>query len=292
MGVDFRITPVYDVLLRGNEAVPYGLYHLHLLTAEQITRLFYSPNSLKYVQKHLRELVEHGHIQIDATPVKHRGPNGIHFSPLYYYALGTAGMRYLQRLGLDVHDSFRASKEIDKHSLFLEHTFELNDVLISAIKLHEADPRYQLERLQHDRLLKRDPLVVKVGNKTVRLIPDAFLAFGFVGRHLPLNIEHERSTEQEQHFKRRIRVYIEAIEGGIIQQRFGVRKVTVAFPTFEGEKRLHQMRQWTLEELGREPWEIGSVFAFASLPEKPTGRVSLETCWYLPYPEPPFALLG
>lgn len=286
---DFHITPVYDVLLRGNEAVPYGLYHLHFLTAEQITRLYYSPNSLKYVQKHLRELAEHGYIQIDATPVKHRGPNGIYFSPLYYYALGTAGMRYLQKLGLDIHDSFRASREVDKHSLFLEHTFELNDVLIAAIKIGAP---YQLERLQHDRLLKRDPLVVKIGHKAVKLIPDAFLTFGFEGRHLPLNIEHDRSTEQEQHFKRRIRVYIEAIKGGVIQKRFAVRKVTVAFTTFAGEKRLHQMRQWTLEELGKESWEIGSVFAFANLAQKPDGKVWLEACWYLPYDQPPFALLA
>lgn len=45
--------------------------------------------------------------------------------------------------------------------------------------------------------MKRDPLLVKVGNKTIRLIPDAFLTFEFEGRHLPLNIKHGRSTEQE-----------------------------------------------------------------------------------------------
>lgn len=263
-----------------------------MLTAEQITRLYYAGGSLKYVQRHLKELAEHDYVQVDATPVKHRGPNGIYFSPLYYYALGTAGMRYLQRLGLDVHDSFRASKEVDKHSLFLDHTFELNDVLIAAAKLHQTDPRYQLEKLQHDRLLKRDPILVKVRGKTIKLIPDAFLVFGFQGRHLPLYVEHDRSTEQEQHFKRRIRVYVEGIKTGAIQSRFGIRKLTVAFTTFEGEKRLHQMREWTREELEKEPWEVGSVFAFASLSKPASPSIWLEDCWYMAYEQPQFALLA
>jgi len=112
------------------------------------------------------------------------------------------------------------------------------------------------------------------------------------GKRLPLYVEQDRDTEEDKKFKYRIRKYIEAIKSGTIQQRFGHRKVTVAFTVFENEKRLHQMRQWTLEELGNEPRDIGSVFAFANLPKKPDGKVWLDACWYMAYDKAPFALLA
>ena len=52
---DFVITPPYDVLLRGTSAVPVGLYHLQIATADQLTRLHYSPNSVKAVKAKRRK---------------------------------------------------------------------------------------------------------------------------------------------------------------------------------------------------------------------------------------------
>lgn len=294
MTQQFRITPPYDLILRGSEAVPFGLYHLHLLTAEQVTRLYYSPNSLKQVQKRLKTLADHGYVQVDATPVKHHGQHGIFFSPRYYYALGNEGMRYLRRAGLDVHDTWRASKEVDKHALFLEHTLELNDVLISAAKLRQAEARYHLETLVHDRLLKRSPFEVKIGNRRVRLIPDAFLDFRFADKRLPLYLEHDRNSEQEEHFRRRIRVYIEWVKSGVYRERFGASVVTVAFTTFAVDRRLQQMRSWTNTELQstQESAEVSGTFLFASLPPAPTSRqVWLEPCWYMASDNTAFSLL-
>src|SRR5215471_2072327 len=39
------ITPPYDVLLRGSQEMPIGLYHLYMAKAEQLCRLHYSAGS-------------------------------------------------------------------------------------------------------------------------------------------------------------------------------------------------------------------------------------------------------
>src|SRR5437016_7369815 len=94
MSKAFIITHIYDKLLRGDDKLPVGLYHLHLLTAAQLTRLHYSQGSYKYVRQHLNDLADNGYVVIDAVPAKFtRGPN--------YYTLGTNGIRYLTEVGLD-----------------------------------------------------------------------------------------------------------------------------------------------------------------------------------------------
>src|SRR5581483_6384142 len=144
----FHITPVYDLLLRGTPAMPVGLYHLQLATAEQLCRLHYSPGSITTVKARLKNLADHGFIQADAIPTKF-------FRSPYYYVLGQKGMHYLEAVGCDTSESFRASREGNKHALFIEHTLELNDVLISAALLNRAASSYRLDSFIHERSLKR-----------------------------------------------------------------------------------------------------------------------------------------
>src|SRR5437660_9665061 len=114
----FTITPIYDKLLRGSETMPVGLYHLHLLTAAQLTRLHYSPGSYKYVRQHLNDLADNSYVVIDAVPKKFtRGPN--------IYSLGVKGIQYLRDIGLDVDKSVRAAKETGKGYQHIEHLLEL-----------------------------------------------------------------------------------------------------------------------------------------------------------------------
>ena len=54
MSKTFAITPVYDLLLRGSPDMPIGLYHLHLATTEQLTRLFYKPGMLQNRQQAIK----------------------------------------------------------------------------------------------------------------------------------------------------------------------------------------------------------------------------------------------
>ncbi len=166
----FRITPVYDLLLRGDERMPAGLYHLHLATAAQLTRLHYKDGTLKTVKKRLKALVDNGFIQAGSIPTKLlRAP--------YYYTLGQRGIRYLESIGLDIPPSLRAGKETEHHYLFIDHALEVNDILIAALRLKLVDQRYYLARWLHERELKRTPYKVPLDGQTVTVIPDAFLDF-------------------------------------------------------------------------------------------------------------------
>jgi hypothetical protein len=77
-----------------------------------------------------------------------------------------------------------------------------------------------------------------------------------------LYLEHDRSTEQERHFKRRISVHFEWLKSGVYKERFGASVVTIAFTAFDTPKRLTQMRQWILEELSssKESTTVGEAF--------------------------------
>ena len=292
MAEPFRMTPVYDVLLRGSDRVPVGLYHLQLARAEQLCRLHYSLASITTIKARLKTLTEHGYVLADAIPTKTgRSP--------YYYTLGPKGMKYLEGLGYDTHDAWRPNKELDKGYIHLEHTLELNDVLIAAALIHQVDPSYHLSRFDHERMLKRRPVqvswrtqVAQGGKSTMAsLIPDAFLDFrrslpDGSQRRLALLIEHDRGTEDQHHFRRRIRAYITLLRSEQYKELFGVKAITVAFSTFVGPQRLEQMRAWTRAELTEtnEPSQIGLMFCFASLsrPLDPK-QVWFEPCWYAPY---------
>lgn len=284
--VAFRMTPAYDHLLRGSEKMPVGICQLQLTTAEQLCRLHYSPGSIKAVKARLKTLVDHGYAQADSIPTKR-------FRSPYYYTMGPLGMRYLEGLGLDLQPSWRASKETWKHALFLEHTLELNDVLISASFLQR--PACSLEYFVHERTLKRTPYraewVVDGRKLTFRVIPDAVLSFRVERpdgskRRIPLLLEHDRGTEEQRYFRRRIRAYIMLLRTRAYEQSFGIRAVTVAFTTFMGQKRVEQMRNWTRLELAAagEPESVGRTFCFAALPRELTA----DEAWVGPYWSTPY----
>lgn len=282
--MSFRLTPVYDLLLRGTGQLPVGVFHLQLATAAQLCRLHYSPKSITLIKARLKTLVDNGYLQADARRTK-KG-NGS-----YYYALGEKGIAYLRELGFDTHDAWRAAKELDKAELHLDHTLELNDVLIAAAHVSQVDDRYWLERFQHERVLKRHPFRVQAGPKAVyTVIPDAFMDFRT--RHggdtltMPVLVEHDRGTEDQTYFRRRIRAYIQFLKTEGYQNALGAKYVTVAFTTFKGEKRREQMRAWTRAELAvtKEQPQVGLRFSFASLePPLEPRQVWFESCWYSPY---------
>lgn len=287
----FQMRPIFDVLLYGSRAVPIGLYHLQIATADQLCRLHYSPGSIKAVKARLKLLVDHGYIQADRIPTKAAK------SP-YYYTLAKQGMSYLTKMGFEAQESWREQKEVNKHGMFLEHTLELNDILISAALLHQTDQRYRLYDLTHERNLKRHPIKIFSKGVTVEghhvpeqvysLIPDAFLDFSVVGtaKHFRLLLEHDRGTEGQDFFRKRIRAYVGLLTNDNYRQFFAIEKLSVVFTTFVGEQRLKKMRQWTESELQftKTPWEIGSLFAFTALPREIQPRkVWLEPVWHYAY---------
>ncbi len=286
----FIVTPVYDLLLRGSQDMPIGLYHLHLATAEQLTRLHYKAGMLKTVSKRLKVLVDNGFVQADCIPTKL-------FKSPYYYTLDTRGMRYLEAIGLDTDTNFRASKEISESYLHVKHALELNDVLIAALKLKHADPRYYLSRFIHERTLKRTPYKVSMNGHQVSIIPDGFLDFhirrpGLPDMSLPLILEHDRGTEQQEHFKRRIRAYKAFLSSGAYKQLVGTERITVAFTTFVSSKRVAQMREWTKAELATGT-QLVSMFIFAELPRPlEPHHLLFDQRWYTLTGDQPIALLS
>lgn len=279
----FRITPVLDRLLRGDPQIPMGLYHLHIATAEQLTRLHYSPNSIKRVQARLKLLTDNGYIQSDSVPTRN------YRSPLYY-ALAQKGARYLSGAGLDMPPAFRASKEVGKSYLYLAHTLEVNDLLIAAMLLQKDYPALSLDSFLHERTLKHQPYKFTWQNHPITLIPDAYIVFGLNREerraHFPLLLEHDRATEEKQHFRQRIRAYIALLKGEHHRELLGVGAITIAFTTFTGSSRLEQMRAWTRQELDdtKEDTSIGARFRFAALPYPVTPvQAWLAPVWYPPY---------
>lgn len=291
------ITPPYDVLLRGSEDMPIGLYHLHLATAEQLCRLHHSMGSIKYVRAQLCTLCEHKYVQFDAMPTKFtRSP--------YYYVLNKLGVGYVKETGIDVDVAFRATKEVDKHALFAQHTLELNDIIISAALLKQVNPTYWLESFIHERELKHKPYKANLQGGSFTLVPDSLLVFRMAmpdGKQprMPIVVEHDRGSEGQQYFRRRIRAYLAMLRNEEHKQLFGVSRITIAFTTSAGPARLEKMRDWTRQELqaSGEVNSLGQLFFFTEY-ERPEDRPRFwlthlwqDKCWYTVDGREPLALL-
>jgi Replication-relaxation len=263
----FYITPVYDILLR-------DLYRLYKASAAQLCRLHYSEHTVKLVKKRLRKLADHGYVQFDARPTaQYRSP--------YYYVLGNKGVEYIKSIGFSVNSSYRPGKEIGQSYLHLLHHLDVNDVLISACNLQRQVPSYTLEFFMVERELAYEPF------KTTRhgeLLPDGRQ------RRTPILIEQDRGTEAEEIIRRKAHAYDAMIASGWYKTRYGVNSITVAFITFEGEKRRDKLRQWVEKEV---PKSIGSHFLFTAQPQPPDPKhLWLNSCWWPCVDDKPVSILG
>ncbi len=277
----FRMTYAHELLLFGSPEVPLGLCQLYIATPDQLCRLHHGMGALNGVQVRLKTLTEQGFVQRGLIPTeKGRSP--------YYYTPNRRGIRYAARKGVDVQEAFRMSKEVDGQFLFVKHTVELNDMLIAAATLKRPDPNYWLEDFMHERVLKRHPYTALWQGRSFSLIPDAFLDFRVAllsGRQLrwPILLEHDRGTEEQRQFRRRIRAYIIMLRTQGYRQWFEAKGVRVAFSTFTGFDRLKRMREWTRQELAstNDSKAMGKLFVFANF-TKPLDprRIWLNPCWY------------
>lgn len=144
----FQLTPQHDLLLRGSPQLPVGLYQLQLATADQLTRIHYKAGTLKTVKAWLKQLTDNGYLVADTVPTR------LFRSP-YFYQLTDKGFRYLATQGFDTNE---VSQPSGNHgTLFIDHSQELNDVLISAALLFKARPTCYLDSFTHEQVLKRKP---------------------------------------------------------------------------------------------------------------------------------------
>jgi hypothetical protein len=208
--------------------------------------------------------------------------------------LAKRGARYLSTLGYDTPETFRTDKQIKTLWWFIEHSLEVNDVIISAAMLKIDNPDYWLQSFVHERELKRKPYKVSWKGNEITLIPDAILDFRAKidggERRLPVMLEHEISPKGEFAFKKKLRAYI-----ALLRERFQNTPVTIAYITALGPNYLGKIREWAWQELHstNETESLGKVFCFTAI-QKPIdpAKLWLAPVWYTPYDEPPISLLG
>jgi Replication-relaxation len=202
--------------------------------------------------------------------------------------MGPNGMAYGAEIGKDIKDTWRPSQESRESYTYFKHTMELNDVLISAMLLHKADPRFMLDSLRHERYLVKHPQSFVWNGTKFKLIPDAMLKFQTPAGPRTMLIEHETWSQHQTKFKRKIRKYIAMLQNEAW-------RAPIAFTTFRGNEHVLHMRQWALEELTilHQPPTIGVYFRFTSL-EKPLNpaTVWLSARWQTPYDEAPQTALA
>jgi Replication-relaxation len=286
------LTPVYARLLYGSSAMPIGLYHLYKASAAQLTRLHHAGKSEKLTKKRLRTLADHDYVSFDERPTaEYRSP--------YYYVLSNRAIEQARSLGMTVSSSYQPSKEIGQNYLHLLHHLGVNDVLISAAILKRQAPEYNLEHFLLTRDLAHEPFNASWCDKPYGTVPDLFLDFREAlqdgrQRRTPILIEHDKGTESEEVIRQKIHAYSAMITSGWHKTRYGVNSITIAFTTFEGERRRDKLREWARQELHDQDRTLVSSFLFTTQqqPPDPT-HLWLNPCWYTPYMEDkPVAILA
>ena len=250
------------------------LADLHYLSNRQLTRLLVGDNSDAYIRRHLPALEKEGLIRHDFRQLRktNYGPTE------FYYYLTIKGMQWLGSEGIAV--PIRTPLA-GKRTLFQEHMILVNNTLVACCEWHRMEPaRITVERIEHETVLKRDPLVIVVDGRPVRYNPDGWVTLGIAGEP-PLNllIECDRGTEKEAQWRGKIACLL---SGWSVQipERFGTDRFTVlvVVNTGEGEDkdrvRTGQLMGWTRAELtAREMEEWGDNMLFTALdPASVDGR--------------------
>ncbi len=82
------------------------------------------------------------------------------------------------------------------------------------------------------------------------------------------------------------------MQSGAQKQLFGLDSAFIAFTTFQGLRRVQQMREWTRAEIAAEP-HIAKLFLFADLAQPlDTQNFLFERRWYTLTDNQPTAILG
>lgn len=272
----FRMDAHFDRLLRGSDELPLGICQLGMATAEQLRKLHYR-KSLTHVKELLKALCDAGYAQYDGFPVKYVRPDRIFFSTRYYYTLGPKGVDYLRKLGMDVKSADAPKPDLDTFPMILKHHLELNDLVISAALLKHG---FYLHNLRTQQEFNERPYIARWGSERYKLVSDAFLEFGQVGRnaYLPVLLEYDRYTEFGRAFGQRIRAYGAYLRNRAYIEHIGIQNVTVAFCTHKGEHRREIMRQAVQAEL--KDTGLADMFLFANLPQPLDERVWLDPIWH------------
>src|SRR5947208_1079325 len=111
---------------------------------------------------------------------------------------------------------------------------------------------------------------------------------------MPIVLEHDRGSEEQFYFRRRIRAYLKMLASEGYKEMYGVGGITIAFTTSAGVERLKKMREWTakeLEETGETQYQNLFYFTLIENPIDPL-QVWVNTTWLPLYENKAVPLLG
>lgn len=216
------------------------------LTADQVRRLRYGPGVITYVRGRLRRLVDAGLVARLEQP--HFGPAG---SAPGVFRLTGRGRRFARALGVN---PVRLPDERPASYLYYAHTLALNDALVAAELLVGSRPRLSLERLVHERELKRAPVAVRLASGAeVSVVPDAYLRLherepGGPGYLLDLIWELDMGTTEQRAFRRKVAALV-AYGLGPYREALGADSITIVLLAPGGERRAAELLGWVEDEL-------------------------------------------
>ena len=250
---------------RAWEKIIVALSEFDYLTTHQLTRLLYSPSSIKHVQEEMKSLM-------DATLVTVIGGKAANLPRIY--TLSGMGRQYAAVLGAPKSQRFRPSEEQEKghNPYFLKHTMAVTDVLIAARLLSQTHPAVTLSRIVTERELKRK-IYVELPER-ICIEPDASCEFLITEmRHDSqqtwrdfFHIEVYRNLPPvAQRFKQKIQGYVTYVDAGEHQALFHTTALSVALFA-QTPAMAATLKRWTEEALTEiERPEEGEWFFFSSL---------------------------
>jgi Replication-relaxation len=298
------------IITKPIEAILRAIHFYRYMTAQDVTRLLYSPSSLTHVREILASLA--GGADFKANQYLYRFQlSNVSTGSTRIFTLGSKGRDFLaNELGLPVDWYFRSYKV--KHFSFSQvvHNLVLTRFLVSAYAWAAKQPDFRLTQTRICYEFAREAAIVGVSKDTLpagkqrkterlKVIPDAWIEFQRNdGKKFPILLEVDRGMEYSRKFMRHVRSRIEFIRSGEYKKMFQTDAVLIAYLT-TGERpeyratRRAAMCAWAqdvLAELHMENW--ANIFRFTSvlLEELYISPIFDEPIWYRPDESSPVPL--
>ncbi len=266
-----RIQPPPTFVLNGSdEKVLKAVGRYFYLTAEQLTRLLFSPNSHTYTSEILTKLTRARYLERTVMPRETEFGRA-----KSVWSLMGKGRSHLEGLGIALLPRV-SHKAVRSHSHF-RHLLAVNDALIMCEVFARDEDGVELTGFVHERTFHRTPerveLVFSGKTFTTPLAADGWVYLEGCNGDAAFWAEIDRNTEHVAMWVHKIAAIVEYFEKGDYAERFGTERMTVmvvAVPDAGADPvhRRDELRRWTeqtLEKLGHARGDWPDVFRFSAV---------------------------
>jgi hypothetical protein len=270
---DQRVTtPPSMTLTERDKRIIEAVYQYRVLTQSQIQHLFFSQKTS--AQRRLQLLYHHGFLERQFLPVR----GGIMNSPILYLLDKRGAEMLTAEFGYDEVHWKREHNEVSAD--FLEHALAINEFRI-LIVLACKRLTYPLLTWRGENEMKADYDRVKIrkaqgGQVSVSLIPDSHFVIDTPRQAEKTKafffLELDRGSMVTKRFKTKIEAYMEYVESGAYERKYGTRGLRVLTVALS-QGRLQSLRQVTEEAGGR------NRFWFAVLSELTSENIIDKPVW-------------